>query len=887
MHIQTLKLSKLRPPALPSSAIARPHLLRQLRAAVERGGLLSLLNAPIGYGKSTLLAQYAADLTTPWGWLRCDEGDNQPLTLLMHLHRAIGLAALEDSAIPLNTAQLWAQIVASLEQGGAGFTLILDDLQRLRAPAARRYLEELLHHPPAGLHILAASDGTPALALSHLHRDRRLHLLGAHQLSLDTDEIEALASARGQSPSGDLIYQLRATSEGWISGVLFGLTAYGQHPQSPGQTQLSSLATRHYQALLDQFFEEELLFALPLQARGFLASLAVVNVCDAALASYLSARSDAGVLLARLQHQGLFIQQCDDEGLQYRLHPQLRQTLYQGFRQRDPVGLKRLHHKAAEWLLERQCYAEAIYQLGRAHDFNALLAAVERHSFDLLREGQVGATVDFLTGVPEQNSEDHLTLAITEASTVIVTNDIERASACLLRLQRLLRRQAVPERRTERAQQTLAFLRSRLAFLGGNFVHGIALVDTALQRNPTPNAATAVLLFNRACCLFALGQLHRARKDAEQALTELQSLGFSGYINLIHLQLGLIELAQGQGAKAAERFSSISQCIPSDAPQGFYDLYHHLGQGIALLQQGQLPGATERFAQAETIALGFPHCAALPWVLHYQALGLAAQGNLPQARARCDEARRLARQFKLFALYRQAGALRVRLAVCERDQEFLLGWLEEWHWCSRIYASQLSPEEWLAYAWVQCHLGQQAAASKIASDLHAQAATEDNRQLSINLHLLDATLNLHGADRSAALCSLEAALQLAMRQGLGYLLQPEGLKLGELFRQLTSPAVRRQHGLESPLPPRDTLVELLQLLAPYGDADQPLAEPLTRREQDVLRRMAQGQSNQQIADSLYVSQSTVKTHINNLFRKLDATDRESALQAAHVLKLLG
>ncbi|MCY1558710.1 HTH-type transcriptional regulator MalT [compost metagenome] len=119
------------------------------------------------------------------------------------------------------------------------------------------------------------------------------------------------------------------------------------------------------------------------------------------------------------------------------------------------------------------------------------------------------------------------------------------------------------------------------------------------------------------------------------------------------------------------------------------------------------------------------------------------------------------------------------------------------------------------------------------------------------------------------------------------MLQFEGGELGELFRLLITPQARRQYGLDQPLPPRERLAVVLQGLSSNVPRDiQRQLEPLTPREQDVLRRMARGQGNQQIADSLYISLSTVKTHINNLFRKLDVVDRDAALQAARALNLL-
>ncbi|MEJ6656544.1 MAG: LuxR C-terminal-related transcriptional regulator [Pseudomonas sp.] len=879
-----VKRNQLRPPLRPTRPLVRSRLLKQLTEADAEAGRLVLLRAPLGYGKTSLLSQYADTLAGHWAWLRLTSADNQPQSLLLHLHAALGLEPPVQSGFGSAENSLWNVILNYLEGNGGRLTLILDDLQLLRADRACQYLNQLLHFAPAGLHLLAASEGMPHLALSHLRRDDRLYVLDTGELALDSEEIRQLASARGVPMNADTAYQLRAGSEGWISGVLFWLAAYQEQNISATPQTLRPVIRRTH-AHVAQFLNEELLHPLPPSLLIFLEHTSVVHAFDEPLARYLSGHAEAGRLIRQLQRTDLFTEQCPGESLAYRYHPALRNSLYQRLRRRDPQKLRTLHLQAATWLLEHLRYAEAIYQFGRARDFNAMLSVVERHGFDLLREGQVNTLVDFLAEQSEQSGSDHFALAVTEASIVIVTNDISRARICLQRLQNLLRQGVT--RHPERIHQTIAFLRSRLAFLGGNLVYGLTLANQALQQYPQRNAASSVLHFNRASSLFALGQLTAARRAGSLALEELQGFGFSGYTNLLQLLLGQIELAQGQLNAASQRLLDHDNTPAAKAPRNFYILFRHLGQGLLLLQQNQLDQAQQCLNQAERVALAFPHCAGLPWVFHHQAELYAAQGEHHQALIRWDEARRLARQYQLFSLYRLAGAGRVRLALREQDEDFVLFWLEEWHWCRRHYGENLQPEEWLAYAWVQRHLGQHSAAWQIIANLHEQAVADHNLRLQLELFLLEATLSQDQGNTEACLRHLDQALRLAEQQGFGQLLHHEGSELSEPLRQLLQPPTRQQLGLK-PLPPRERLAPLLRGSWSEGtDGSHILLEPLTRREQDVLQRMARGQNNQQIAEALFIGLSTVKTHINNLFRKLDVSDRKTALRTARELGLLG
>ncbi|MEG1038383.1 MAG: LuxR C-terminal-related transcriptional regulator [Pseudomonas sp.] len=882
MALPVLQPNQLRMPAEPARALTRERLIERLTQAVD-GGCFVLLQAPVGYGKSILLSQFARRQAATSAWLRLSAADNQPLSLLLHLQAALGMPA---STAPIDAQRLWRDIQQYLERLPEPLTLLLDDLHLLHAPQACQYLEQLLLYPLANLRLLAASEGPPRLALAHLRRDARLVQISAHELALDSEETRQLAARRNVQLSADAIYQLRAGSEGWISGVLLWLNAYSQATVS-GQAP-SDLRAITLQSLVHarQFLEEERLRQLKPELLRLLERTSVVPAFDLELAHELSGGRNVREQVRQLQRQDLFIETRAGEHREFRYHPVLRSSLYQRLEQRNPQQLRQLHQQAAQWLLAQRQVTEALHQFVRAKDFDAVQSIVERHAFELLREGKINALVDFLADVAGHTGNDSLTLATTEASIVIVTNDVAHARQCLRRLQGLLRQRA-PARHPQRVQQTLAFLRTRLACLGGNLMHSLRIADRALQQVPDANAARSVLHFDRASCLYALGCLNEAEGEGQQALSELQAFGLSGYTHLLQLLLGQIELAQGKGEHAWQRFVNMANERQNSSSGIFYTLFHHLGQGLVLLQGNQLEQARQCLNQAETLALDFPHCAALARVFHHQACLYWAQGDTQLAKARWDEVRRMTRQYSLFLLYRLASAWRARLAVREDDQAFLLAWLDEWHSCFARYGEHLLPEEWLAYAWVQRHLGQHRKAWQIHANLKEQAQAQANQRLLLDTLLLETALEQDRNARDAALLCLELALQLASRHGFGQLLHYEGQATLESLQHLLLPQVREQLQLTEPPPARERLQQLFGRRLTSNEQTHPaLIVPLSKRELAVLQRLARGQTNQQIAETLFISLSTVKTHINNLFRKLDVADRDSARRMAQTLGLL-
>ncbi len=183
------------------------------------------------------------------------------------------------------------------------------------------------------------------------------------------------------------------------------------------------------------------------------------------------------------------------------------------------------------------------------------------------------------------------------------------------------------------------------------------------------------------------------------------------------------------------------------------------------------------------------------------------------------------------------------------------------------------------------HQGRHSEARQRAADLLNQARQQDNHWLALQAHLLSARLAQDAGHRDSLINQLEAALQLSLQHGFAQLLQHEGRSLSEALRPLLSARFRQQQGLAS-LPADNPLLHPLQQLLADSQTQQLLIEPLTRREQQVLQRIARGQNNQQLAEAFSVSTSTIKTHINNLFRKLGASERQQAIQIARSLKIL-
>ncbi|WVM90191.1 AAA family ATPase [Halopseudomonas pachastrellae] len=221
--------ARLRPPPLPAELITRSVLLDQLMQHLARGRRLALLRSPPGYGKTTLMHACALQLQQDWLWVRCSSADNQPAQLYSQLAALLAVP-------PGNPAHQETALFNQLEARQAPLVLFIDDLHLLRSSPARQLINRLLTLATPRLQIIAACQGEPQLAITQLYRDQQLLELDTTDLTLDSQQLAALASTRHIALDNDSLYQLRTSTEGWISGVLLALSARARQANADDDT---------------------------------------------------------------------------------------------------------------------------------------------------------------------------------------------------------------------------------------------------------------------------------------------------------------------------------------------------------------------------------------------------------------------------------------------------------------------------------------------------------------------------------------------------------------------------------------------------------------------------------------------------------------------------
>ncbi|WP_064448222.1 LuxR C-terminal-related transcriptional regulator [Micromonospora sp. NBRC 110037] len=877
-----LLASRLTPPPPPEPGLLRPRLVER----VERGasGPVTLLLAPAGWGKTAVLSTWARaerDGPAP-AWVTVGEGDTAR-RLWGYLAAALRTAAVDDPdegpPPPVPDGPPRPEQLESLAAALAGrerpVLLVLDDLHRVTDPAALSGLEFLLQHTDGRLRLVAGARREPPLALHRWRLAGELTLIGPDELAFTTDEVADLLVAHGVPVPAPAVPRLAERTAGWPAGLRFAALALadGTDPARAVDRFAGD------QPDVAAYLRDEVLAPLGPATRDVLRRVAVAVAVRADLAAALTGRADAGQVLAEAARDGGFLLQDGGNPQWYRPHPLLADVL------RDELGrlpadeVRELHRRAADWYAAHDRPAEAVRHALTAGEWTAAAELLVSRWPELTPDEPTAAPAP--PEPPAHQVRRDPELALAAAAERAYAGDPAAADGQLRRA--LAHADDLPAPRRDRFRRLAAAVELSLARLGGNHQGVREAADRLLATasglaadagaDPRAGAAErddvrAVAGAAHGLVALAEGELPAARTRFAEAREAARRAGRPRTELLCVSRSAALEAARG-ALRAAEELAGEALAMP--ACQGWSA---RADCGYAYLALALVAWHRDRPAEAVAhLALAGP-ATAEPGGAALAALcraGLLADGDDPAGALRTLAGARAVAPGTELGGWLAAEEAQVRAAAGDADGARAL-----------LDATGDGPAPALASARLLLRAGDARAAERTLPDWAGPGAADWPLPVRLGAGLLDAVLAGASGDARRAGRALEEVLALA---------EPDGYR--RVFTR-TDPGVRdllAAH-LDSGTAYWATVSELVRgadaqpVTGPADGAARGLDEPLTERELTILRYLQSILSNVEIAAELSLSVNTVKTHVRNIYRKLDATRRRDAVRRARELRLI-
>jgi LuxR family maltose regulon positive regulatory protein len=894
-------------------------LIERLNAGLHRK--LTLVSAPAGFGKTTLLSEWAhhgrgkPGACPPVAWVSLDRGDSDParfwayfIAALQTVRADVGkaiLAAFQSPQPPPIEAVLTA-LINEITAVSDDFALVLDDYHLIEAQPIHSALAFLLDHLPPQMHLVIAGRADPPLPLARLRGRGQLTELREDDLRFTLDEAAAfLNQVMGLNLSDQDVAALEARTEGWIVGLqLAALSMRGRHDVG----QLVESFTGSHRYILD-YLVEEVFQQQSAEVQDFLLKTSILDrltapLCDAVwkldigdwkleihgtsptsnFQPFDSAQgkplTSSQRLLEHLERSNLFLVPLDDQRQWYRYHRLFADLL----RHRlgmvcDSKHVALLHAQASQWYETNGFPADAVHHALAAHDWERAATLICDASGSLLERGEVTTVVGWIQALPDEVVRARPQLCLECSWPLILTGQLEAAESYLAQAE-----QAACGERRRTAQEDAAFLgeivaaQAYIARTRGDDRRTIELSQRALTLLPQDN------LSSRSIVALNLGLAHWHRghlAEAEQALTEAEHAALqsgNSHVRLIALGiLGPIQAAQGklhQAAVLCRQAIQLGKRSPAIAPT-------HLEFSALLYEWNDLEAAADHLRRGIELTQRSGNLEVQTGGYRMLALLKQAQGDASAALAALQEAHQLARNHDVTPFVRaRNAACHAQIALAQDDVATAVHWAEQV--TEGADAFPLYPFLRLTPARLLLAQNEKAAAAEQLEALYETAVGAGWQFGVVEVRALQA---LAAPTPPAALVFLADALALAQPEGYVRTFLDKGEPMAALLREAASQGIAPGY-VAKLLAAFDAEAPIRPVPPTPRVPAQPLIEPLSERELDVLRLLADGLTNQEIAQALCVSVNTVKTHLKNIYGKLGVHNRREATAQAKKLGLV-
>jgi LuxR family transcriptional regulator, maltose regulon positive regulatory protein len=900
-----LLATKLSLPRTRSDRLARSRLLQRLEEGM--GQALVLVCTPAGFGKTTLLADWAADATLPVAWLSLGPDDNDPARFWRYVIAALDrvLGGLDEHIVPLlspgnvtSTQGVVTTLINRLEAQPDELALVLDDYHLIEEPAIHDSLAFLLSHLPPRLHLAIASRSDPPLPLARLRASGQLAELRAADLRFTPEEAAAfLHEVWKLELPPEAVVALEARTEGWAVGLQLAALSLRERPDP--EAFLDAFTGTHRYVL--DYLSEEVLGRLPDRVRSFLLETSILERLSGPLCDAVTGNGDGQDMLEELERANLFLVPLDEERRWWRLHHLFADLLRARLLQTQPDLVPELHRRAAGWCDQHGLIDEAIRHATAAGD-TAWTRLVEEHMGEILRRGE-NVIVRWLALLPDDAVQSRPGLCLAKAMTELNLDHRESVERLLAHAERAFDQHGQEPRALEvptfggmvaQVPAAIALLRAELAYDLADpdrvaFFARAALAHMAdHERGPRLFARSLV-----AGADWMSGQVVETEPVFAELLAEGRAAPAPYPVLSSCYMLGLVQQAQGKLGAALRTYR---EGLRLAAESGRFSAYHageaHVGIAQVLYQRNQLDEALRHAIKGveccrQVIELTELDVAlvALAWI----RLGV---GDPDAALEAMEEACRTYPRPDVVALAYPARSERVRLLLALGRLEEATRWTREQGLTEQDEVSYLREGDHLVLARLLLAQSQPERALGLLGRLDALANSQGRTGSLIGIRALRSLALQAAGYHQDALSVLGEALALGRPEGYVRVFADEGPPMAALLRSLIG-ARRQGRVVADAGAATEYLHQVIRTLQPataQSDQTAPavleLIEPLTDRELEVLRLIAAGRRNRDIAAELVVTLETVKKHTSHIFDKLGASNRTQAVAHARQLGLI-
>ncbi len=862
----TLLLTKLNIPARPARLVKREALLAQLNAGL--GGRLSLISAPAGYGKTTLVTEWLSQVPGGWhaAWLALDESDNDPVRFLNYLiaalqpvHAGVGqsLAGLLQSEQPPPSEVILTALVNQLAALEKQIILVLDDYHAIETRAIHQQVAFLLDHQPGNLHLVIITRTDPLLPVSRLRARGQALEIRQEQLRFTEQECAALLNdVMGLNLSAQDVAAMERRTEGWIAGLqLAALSMRGQDDLQGFVRAFTGSSRFILDYLMEEVFDRQ-----PAQVQDFLLKSSILERFSASLCNSVAEITNSQEILEALEHANLFIIPLEQSRTWYRYHRLFAELLRSRLRS-SSIAEKGLRLRASRWFEANDLPSEAIQQALAGEDWAGAIALLRRVTSGMLKSGEAATLVRWYGALPGDVLRSDAWLCFEYAWPLLLVGEYQTAAPLL----------EIAERGAASNPAFLGEVFSAQAFLArgaGDHARMLERSQRAMQLLPESSLHSRTLVaINLGLAYWHMGRM----VDAVQALNEALHAGRATGNHYAALTavifLGRERAVRGELHQAAEYFETALQ----QGGQMPVNALAHLDLSAVHYEWNNLPLSEAHLQQAIALSRQAQNDEFLLACCMLQSSLRLAQGDPAAASAALESAWALVRSGKIpEASAARLPAAQVRCLLASGARMEAEKWLEK-------LSQQVDAHNFYRFLGVTKAL--------LLPEPHARAYLHGLAQAAqangwvyglVNVRIHQA--RLAESEDSAREFLLEA-LQLARPGSLLRSFIDAGAALVPLLRAAARRADLSQDArrfLEAmPAGAHASLPEA-----------QPLVESLSEREIEVLKLVAAGHSNREIAAALVITPGTAKTHIHNLCGKLGVRNRTEAAMRAREMGLV-